>query len=102
MGYFLLSIIRFYGLMFFDFHAYQIISTLATSSVSHNSNPYAVGFAIKLGALTKPRASQTIPTMMFAQRFIGFFRVTDKKAITNGTHIKIAMKNSISGLTIEP
>jgi len=79
-----------------DFHAYQTISAGATTSGMSISNPKAKierssarpSIAEKMLKMVK-----TMPTMMFAQRFILSFKVRDRTAITNGTNRKIAFSS---------
>jgi hypothetical protein len=39
---------------------------------------------------------KTIATMMFAQRFVGFFKVRDRKTMTIGITINIAIPNHMA------
>jgi len=86
----------------FDFHAYQTISAGATTPASHINIAYADGFATYMGMSMRPRTIQTMLTMMFVQRFIEFFKVRDRKAITSGIKNMIANSSKNSGLIIMP
>ena len=78
-----------------EFHAYQTISAEATTAESVISAPPQYADCAASTMPVNQRAAKTAPTMMFTQRFIDSFRVSERKAITNGTNIKIA-KDSIS------
>jgi len=78
----------------FHFHAYQTIRTAAT--VFENATSERVSHPrLKVSPKSRmPKAAQTMPTMMFAQRFAESFRVRDRKAMVKGISQKIAKKNN--------
>jgi hypothetical protein len=42
------------------------------------------------------KAKKTIATIMFAQRFVGFFKIRERKTMTIGITINIAIPNDLS------
>jgi len=85
-----------------DFHAYQTISAEATTPESVFSIAHADDCATASLNTTSGMTTKTMPKMMFAQRFVEFFRVRDRKAIINGTNPTIANSSNSSGPIFMP